>query len=216
MSKIILIFTLTAMAVSARAQSIFGLSGGVNFSHFTTTFENTGVTKRKIMGVFTGVYFDIERTEKTAIRPELHFIQKGFIRETPLGDRLYRLNYLDLAVLFKYRFVNLNKRPKKRKQLHAYLMAGPFLGYSGSGKIKNTETGETFPYDFNGGVSLKHMDAGMTFAGGLELPIGNGYLVTDLRYNLGILRLNTYGSSGDAIKNYGIIPNIGYGFLLGR
>lgn len=214
--SILLPLLLTAIAFPARAQHIFGLRGGVNISHFTTTFDNTGVTSRKTLGALAGIYFDIKRTERTAIRPELHFIQKGFIRETPFGDRIYRLNYLDLAVLFKYRFTNINNSPKKRKQFHAFLLTGPYLGYAGSGKIKHKETGKTTPYDFGGGVSLKHADAGITFAGGFELPVGHGYLVTDLRYNLGLLPLNTYGSKDDAIKTYGIILNLGYGFLLGR
>ncbi len=216
-SKVILPIILGAIAVSAQAQSIFGLKGGVNIAYVTKTRDgNSGVTNRKIIGAAAGFYFDIARTDNIAIRPELNFIQKGFIRETPFGDRIYRLNYFDLAVLFKYRLANLNSSPKKRKQLHAYLLGGPFLGYAGSGKITAAESGETFPYDFNGGVSLSHMDAGVVFAGGLELPIGKGYLVTDLRYNLGLLPLSNSSSASGVIKHHGFIANVGYGFLLGR
>ncbi len=187
-SRIILLIMLVFQAVAAQAQSILGFKGGVNAAYVTKTKDrNSGVTSRKIIGASAGFYFDIEITDNTAIRPELNFIQKGFIRETPLGDRVYRLNYFDLAVLFKYRLANLNNHPKKRKQIHAYFLAGPFTGYSGSGKITATESGETYPYDFNGGVSLSHFDGGVVIAGGLELPLGKGYVVTDIRYNLGLL-----------------------------
>lgn len=205
------------LVLDTQAQNLFGMKGGVNIAYVTTSRDaGGGVSNRKITGGVTGLYFDFEKTDNIAIRPEFNFIQKGFIRETPFGDRIYRLNYFDLAVLFKYRFTNINNSPKKRKQLHIFLLAGPFVGYSGSGKITATETGKTFPYNFNGGVSLIHQDAGLVFASGLELPVGKGYLVTDFRYNLGLLPLTNSSSSNGVVKNHGFIASAGYAFLISK
>ncbi|MBI1227054.1 MAG: outer membrane beta-barrel protein [Bacteroidetes bacterium] len=216
-SNFILPILLGALAVSVQAQSILGFKGGANLAYVSHSKDDGGgVTNRKIWGVSAGFYVDIDRSKRTAIRPELNFIQKGFIRQTPLGGRIYRLNYYDLAVLFKYSFVNIDDNRKKKMQFHACLLVGPFVGYSGAGKITIMENGKTSPYKFNGGVSLRHADAGMVFAGGVELPLGPGYLVTDLRYNLGLLPLSGSSSPNGVIRNHGIILSAGYGFLLGR
>jgi hypothetical protein len=210
-------FTLCLLCFTFQSQSqtYSGLRGGVNIAHVTHSKDGGGgVSNRKITGAVAGLYFDFGVKDNMAIRTELNFIQKGFIRETPFGDRIYRLNYFDLATLFKYRFVNFNNSPKTRKQLHVYLLAGPFLGYSGSGKIIAVEDGEKWPYDFGGGVSLSHADVGMVCAGGIEIPLGKGHLVTDIRYNLGLLPLTNEQSPNGVIKNHGIIFSAGYALRL--
>ncbi len=208
---------LLCFTLQAQAQTYFGLRGGVNIAHVSHSKDDGyGVTNRKITGAVTGLFIDFKSKNNLNFRTELNFIQKGFIRATPLGDRIYRLNYFDLAMLFKYRFVNINNSPKTRKKLHAYLLAGPFLGYTGSGKIIDKDDGDKRPYDFGGGVSLSHADIGMAFAGGLEIPLGKGHLVTDIRYNLGLLPLTNEQSSNGVIKNHGIIFSAGYMLRLSR
>lgn len=212
-----IMFCLLCFPLAVQAQTYFGLRGGINIAYVSHSKDGGGgVTNRKITGAVSGVYFDFGVKNNMAIRTELNFIQKGFIREIPLGDRIYRLNYFDLATLFKYRFVNVTTNPKSKKQLHAYTLTGPFVGYSGSGKIISKDDGEKWPYDFDGGVSLSHADAGMVFAGGIEIPLGRGHLVTDIRYNLGLLPLTNSQSPNGVIKHHGIIGSAGYVLRLGR
>jgi hypothetical protein len=54
----------------------------------------------------------------------------------------------------------------------------------------------------------------MVCAGGIEIPLGKGHLVTDIRYNLGLLPLTNEQSPNGVIKNHGIIFSAGYALRL--
>lgn len=200
--------------LSAQAQSYLGLRGGVNFANVPTT-EDGGITKERIAGAIAGLYFDVKVNDKIAIQPEFNYVQKGFVRVVGKPFHyVYRLNYLEWNVLFKYRISNINNSVKKKKRINAYLLAGPYYGWAFSGKRKNrvldTTDDEVFHF-------VKRGDTGLIGGGGIERPMGvGGNLIIDIRYNFGILPIDDWNLYDGKIKNHGILITVGYAFQLGR
>ena len=200
---------LLCFTLQAQAQTYFGLRGGVNFANVPTT-EKGGVTKERIACPVADLYFDIRINDKIAIQPEFSFVQKGFVRQPSSHFYyVYRLNYLEWDVLFKYRILNINNSQKSKKKINAYLLAGPYFSRAVSGKEKNRNFGEPerLPPDFS---FLRRFDAGLLGGGGIEVPLGAGNLIIDLRYNFGLLHIEDWQFTEESIQNHGIIVSAGY------
>lgn len=212
--KISFVLLIVSCSFILKSQTYFGYKGGVNFANVSTT-EDGAITNGRIIGAHIGLYFDFEVKNIIAIQPELNFIQRGFRRNFST-DALYRLNYFDLAVLIKYKFKNLTKSKKKRKKINGYIVIGPFIEKTWSGKVKNLKTGKKRDYDFSKGAGLvkAQEDLGLVFGGGIGKKIGRGEVILDFRYTIGFVDINdNYLLEGD-INNQGIICSLGYIFKI--
>jgi hypothetical protein len=217
MIKTILTLWLLYCTLLMQAQSFFGLRGGVNIAHVPTT-QKTGITKERIACPTADLYFDISVNDKIAIRPEFNFVQKGFV-QVQQNDRFYyvfRLNYLEWNVLFKYRMLNINQSQKPKKRINAYLLAGPYYGWAISGKRTNRNFGDPTQLRTEDFLFLRRHDAGLLGGGGVEIPLGVGNLILDLRYNFGLFHIEQFAFTEESMQNHGIIVSTGYAFRLGR
>ena len=87
-----------------------------------------------------------------------------------------------------------------------YVMAGPTFGYLLSAKQDETDIKD----------DVKSIDFGLTFGGGVSLPMGNNTVFVEGRYTLGLSDINDdSGPDADKIKTKGIQIMAGITFSLG-
>ncbi|WP_177205795.1 porin family protein [Paenimyroides ummariense] len=133
-------------------------------------------------------------TSRFSVQPEINFTNKGMAYYIVDGitTEEFNINYLELPVLLKF---NLGL---------AYINAGPSIALKlGNQKYPVAEFG-----------SLKKIDFGMQFGGGLAIPVGMGKFIVDVRYYHGLMNISEF--EGAEIKTRGIITTVGYAVPLGR
>lgn len=218
-----LIFRYTAMlcllfcAIQVKAQTYLGFRGGVNFANVTNNANKGRVTDERIIGILAGAYIDAGISDHISIQSEFGFIQRGFTRRISSSDKLvYKLSYLDLDVLFKYSLRNINKNPRSRKWANANLLVGPYSGWALSGRIADKDDDAVKPVDFMEDFGLIRLDLGLLAGVGLEIPVGNGYLIFDLRYHFGLMPITEFHVYNEGHKNRGIVASAGYALQIGR
>ncbi|MFD1294073.1 porin family protein [Lutibacter holmesii] len=109
MKKIILSVSILLLAItSINAQASFGIKGGVNFASILNENIN-GVKGRTSFNV--GLVAEVETSYSTAVQVELLYSGQGFkyngggiIGGVEALEDTYRLDYLNLPVVFKYYF----------------------------------------------------------------------------------------------------------------
>ncbi len=179
-------FFLLALLVSvgASAQTIIPKVGGT-FSNFAFSDDIKdglfGLDPKFKLGFQLGVGYEIAVAESFAIQPELLFTQKGAMIEES-GDKVtFTLNYLELPIMFKYKFSNF------------YVNAGPYFAYGLGGKVKVKPDGgsdESYKIKFGDEPSNGSDDFYLDNALDFGFQIGGGVLVMekiiiDLRYGYG-------------------------------
>ncbi|QHS60231.1 porin family protein [Chitinophaga agri] len=176
MKKLILSVMLAACAAfTAKAQTLsFGVKGGLTISKLTQ-FNDSKVRP----SVYAGGFANIAFTESIALQPELLYSGQGTKYE-PLNQTItYRLNYINIPVMFQYRIVP-----------EFFLEAGPQLGFMVAGK---THAGKV-TIDISD--DTKAVDFGLGFGLGYQFPVGLG---VSARYMFGLT--NVFERSLDDNKN---------------
>jgi outer membrane protein with beta-barrel domain len=147
-----------------------GLKGGANFSNFTGG-NFSQVSKSTYVGFMGGAYLGFLIGDHFSIQPEVLFSSEGARIDAGLGKQDYKVNYITVPVLAKYRFTG-----------GFYVEAGPQVGF---------KTGESVP---NSTINHFAKDLDLSIDGGIgyQSPIGLGIGV---RYTAGISKVGDYDGS---------------------
>jgi hypothetical protein len=176
MKKTILSVMLFACwAFTAHAQQLsFGVKGGLTLAKLTE-FNDAKVRP----SIFAGGFANIAFNESMSLQPELLYSGQGTKYE-PLNQMItYRLNYINIPVMFQYRIVP-----------EFFLEAGPQLGFMVAAK---THAGKV---TVDIGDDTKAVDFGLGFGLGYQFPAGVGIAA---RYMFGLT--NVFERSLDDNKN---------------
>ncbi|QHT69369.1 PorT family protein [Rhodocytophaga rosea] len=199
MNKIYLLYILF-MLLCTKAEAQISLVPRVGLTFSTVAFENNIWEDRKIVTGFTagvGVNYSLTGDNFLSIQPEIIYTQKGFAAKgsflTVDYDGTYRLNYLELPLLLKLSFGN--------ETIHAYVNAGPSVGYLLNGRVRGSSNllGTTAsidePIEFTetpNTLDITELDANRIEVSA-NAGIGIGYLISekatlflDIRYSLGV------------------------------
>ncbi|GEM_PF-700426 len=224
-----LIIALIFSISSASAQVSFGVKGGIGVS--TVSLSDQLSESYTMDGRFTihgGGFINYGFGGRFAIQADVLYSQKGGTlkdREMILlnlpdgGQALGRLeseqnlNYLDIPIVFQYRF--------RGRSLTPYVSAGPQFSFGLGGKSTLKFDSDTHPMqdpsqDINFGSAnaddFKGFDFGISLGGGAELELTSGALTFDLRAGLGLSNMDPQGRDAFGTKNRAFTFSIGYKF----
>jgi hypothetical protein len=219
MKKILFSLLFSFIAFSA-AQAQFGIKGGISLGTMAQEgagYSRSDVESKSIIGPVVGITYEMNIADIISIQPELLYTQLGSKNKYDLlGSNLennYRINYLELPVLAKVKFGNMD-----RESMGFYIAAGPWLGYALNGKQKvistgllNTTTERDFTFDDED--DAKRLNYGMIGAAGVTF----GRAALDLRYNYGFNNLldadaNNNNDNKPVLQTRGIALTLGYSF----
>lgn len=197
----------------AKAQAVFGVKAGPDFSSIATKTNGTAgskLTSNGLIGLEAGVYAEIPAAKQIVIQPALLYDGKGGKYNIGGGYvQTERFNYLMIPVdvLFKPEMPNGSGA--------WYLGAGPYLAYAISGKISDTQNSSDNidPFkNYGNGAQLNRFDAGAQVQLGYEMATG---LNIGLDASLGLMNIAAHGNLNHATRNTSFALTIGYTFLSG-
>jgi len=213
---------------TASAQVQLGFRAGANWGAVSKPefMNNLSPTFRLSPGPTGAVFLEIPVSERVSIRPEVQYIQKGFMLnqqlnldlgnfKLPLGARVsYQTHYVEVPVLAK---INLNEGP-----MQVYLLAGASAGYVVDGRVRTRASGlvRTQPFDIPmnlGAWATNRWD--FSGIGGLGLSTefsGGSKLFAEARYQHGFSRQYDLPIIQLPIRNRGVNVSLGYSFPLGN
>jgi len=177
MKKIIFsLFLLAAIQTNAQHFEL-GAKAGVNISNFTGGDFST-VEKESLIGYHVGGFISFFMGNNVAIQPEVLLSTAG--AKIGVGNQTedYKLTYLNVPVMLKYRFVQ-----------GFYLEAGPQIGFKVGDNLPDQTTD-----DF-----AKSMD--LSIAGGLGYHFKMG-LGIGARYTAGISKVGDFDASQGANPDF--------------
>jgi hypothetical protein len=205
MKKLILataVLLATGANVLARTPQ-FGVKLGGNLS--------TAITKPDVEwlkfnpGFQVGLTLDYELSPNVYLLSGLEVVQKGFKIELEGLTATSSPVYLQIPVLFGYKF-DVGGKARLVPQ------AGPYLAYGLGGKITMKDSSgvnESEEYDYFGDDNnARKFDIGLTVGAGLEL----GRIGVNLGYSLGLLNISDAESDGNWSKNSNLFLSVGYKF----
>ena len=209
------------VSASAEKSSYLGSKGGLNLAKVSTDgFDFDGVVIENLTsrtGLVAGAFGSFGIAENLSIQTEVLFSQKGAKFDTSMTvqgitadvELLFKLDYIEVPVLLKYSIpVQGSIRPN--------LFCGPALAIKSVSKLKVTASAlgqsasETIDIE-----DVKSTDFGVVFGGGLDIVVGNGRIVLDGRYTLGMSSIDD-SSDNEDIKNRAISVTAGYAFPIGQ
>lgn len=204
-----LIILAVLLCGNAWARPIFGVKAGLNLANASE--DPDGASNQIKLGFLFGGTgeFSLSKTNTTTIRLELLYAQKGWKESATLYYP--NLGYVDyegtvsvdelvVAPFLVLRFPSGGVTP--------FIQGGPELGFKLSGKVKAEIAGLSASEDIQNWSSTNF---GINIGGGIAVPAGQGEVVFDARYNLGLT--NMYTGSGDyTVKTNGIQFLVGYNF----
>lgn len=167
-----------------------GIVGGLNLASmdFPNSQEPDDQETTIISRFGAGIVFDLQFSEHLYAHIQPMYLQKGCkIQEgnDPVNQPEGRIisAAVELPVLIQYRFGS-NVRP--------YLMAGPSFGYNLNSQIEFELTGLSFEGDMKDVTEV--FDLGISFGGGVQVPLGFGQIFLEGRYTHGLLNQRKTGS----------------------
>jgi hypothetical protein len=187
-------------AAGAQAQAPgFGIKGGMTLANLTGDTE--GLDSKT--GFMIGGFAAFPMGESMSLQPEIYYVEKGAKETVQVGvgeavrnvDVKYKLNYIDIPILFKYTMAGEGAR------LH--LLAGPSIGFNTTAKITAEGQEEDFK-DF-----IKSTDFGLVFGAGVNFQ----KFLVEARYNLGLTNINDDPEfPDDSVKNSAWNFLVGFNF----
>jgi len=159
--KKILILPLLVISTGLFAQGFqLGIKGGVNISNFSGSGSASDVKKKALVGFHAGGMINLMFGSNASIQPEVLFSSQGAKYENAGEEQNFKVSYLTVPVLFKYRFNG-----------GFYLEAGPQVGFKLSDNTTNRSV-ESFANDLDVAV-----DAGLGYHSSSGFGIGGRYVV---------------------------------------
>lgn len=212
-------------APSSFAQVQVGIRGGANwgFASKPAFLGSLTPTLHPSAGPTGALFLDIPLSDRLSFRPEVSYVQKGFVvRESldinlggfnlPIGARIaYQSQNIEIPLLLK---VNLSDGP-----VQPYIIAGPSVSYALDGRVRTRATAlfttQPFDVDLNYGSMLNRWDVGAVGGLGLAMNAGAGTFFIEGRYTHGFTRQVQVPVVNVDVRNRGIAASIGYSFPIG-
>ena len=222
-TKIFLTIAAVLYIQHAEAQVSLGVKLGVNVADTRVDglIDNLIADQTKYSGYTAGIMAEIPITDALSFRPELNYIQKGFVVaqsfdvnllgiDMPIGAKAKtRINYVEMPLLMKYTYGN--------DQASVYAIAGPNIAYATSASLRPVAS---IIIDFNlprvdinlGNDIYNRMELSGVLGAGGEVKAGHGKIFSDVRYNLGFTNMLNNPIVDLRIKNQGFNITAGYAY----
>lgn len=208
------------------AQVQVGFRGGANFGLVSTPAAMSGFSSvlKPSPGLTGALFLDIPLSDLFSFRPELAYVQKGFmVREglnlnvggvnLPIGAKVsYQSQDIEVPLLLKLNLTDGAVQP--------YLIAGPAVSYAADGRIRTRATGlfssQPIDIDLNYGSTLNRWDISGVVGAGLAMDAGRGKLFGEVRYEQGFSRQVQVPVINANVRNRGVAVSLGYSFPIGN
>ncbi|MBN1984426.1 MAG: PorT family protein [Chitinivibrionales bacterium] len=212
-----LFITLTANHYLYSSQMGFQVKMGINIASMygaemdeLKNEQNFKKTDRK--GFASGIALEIPNLtsmELLIFQPELFISSKGV--SYSYNDMIFeksgsrKLTYFEVPLLCKI------QTQAKPVSLNFYSGLSPSISMKSVYELKTSSTSNTTTSDL---IDETHtFDFGIPFGGGIDIDIGSGRVIIDLRYTIGIF--DVYNNEANTIKNGVISLCFGYGIFIG-
>ncbi|MFC1800042.1 porin family protein [Candidatus Eisenbacteria bacterium] len=213
-SRIVVLVMLLVFAVAVGVQAegagivAKGIKAGINIAGHRGS--DTDDHHKSRTGFIGGGFLTYMFTPALGLQPELLYSQKGFKWEDGDWKETGKFTYLEIPVLVKYMIpMDGAVMPNLYAGVApAFLMSAKVDwedNYSGMGVI----LGDSGTDDYKDDSSS--FDIGLVFGGGVNFSAGEGLLMFDVRYTMGMIDVPDVEEDYD-IKNKAITIMAGYGF----
>ncbi|MEZ0538270.1 porin family protein [Fibrella arboris] len=219
-------FTVAALLVSSSsfAQVQVGVRGGVNWGTVSepSLMKNLPVQPELSPGPAAAIFLDVPITDRVSFRPEVGYVQKGFVLregtsldlgiiDIPIGARMaYQTQSVQTGLLFK---ANLTDGP-----VQPYIFGGPAVGYTFDGRIRTRATAlfttKNMDVDLDFGNTLNPWDISAVGGLGLSADTGTGKFFVEARYDYGLTRQLQVPLVNLPVRNRSVGVSLGYAFTL--
>lgn len=207
----VLMFTGVA-TVPALTLTELGAKGGFVMAD---VYGNDATNLGPEYGLAAGGFAAVDINRQVRLQPELWYVQKG--TETDEGNDDYKINlaYLEMPILLRWMI-------PREGALKPSLFVGGAAAYRLSAKVIGCVQDSTVDADADDCV--EDMDFSAIVGGGLDIELGSGRVVTDVRYTLGLLSfwndadgapIDFPGDDTD-IKNGVFSITVGYALQIGE
>lgn len=194
MKKLLALFAVIALTLSAASAQDFCLRAGMNLANHIG--DNDTYRQVKV-GLNAGVTVDFELLDDFYFRPGALFTMKG--GRTNKGDDVYKnQNYLEVPLFFAYK-VDVNR------SFAIDFQTGPYLAVGLFGKTKNkTRKTDWKSFKHDGNNAVHRFDFGWNVAAGVDVD----QFYFGFGYEFGFLKL--YDNDNWKPKNGCFMFNFGY------
>ncbi len=195
MKRIIVAVVAVAAAVmflAPQASHAAGLKGGVELGLNYSTFMGSDATDAKSKAGFAiGGFLNVGFTDLISLQPELLYTQKG-----ASDSQTTNISYLEIPILVKFSFLT-------DKKVSPNVFVGPSLAF-----LLAADTGGP---DISS--NLNGFDYGAVIGAGVNIGLGGGALIVNLRYDYGLADIakEVAGRQPD-VKNGALSLMVGYQF----
>lgn len=166
-----LLLTVGVVANQAKAQTGFGIRGGVNFANLNDVDDRPDSRTGLMAGIYTNFLIP---NSPVVIQPEVLYTQKGY----EVGDNAVKLDYIEVPVLAKFNFITDGS-------VTPNVYFGPYLGinvsaeadtdpFGGDVDIDDAVNTTDFGVVVGGGVNFGRIDLGVRYGAGLTEVFDEG------------------------------------------
>jgi opacity protein-like surface antigen len=197
MKKLFTVLVLVMLVASfAAAQDVTGVGPKVQLNMANLSGDIADAMSSKMALKFgVGGFVTVSLIPELDLQGEILFNQKG-AKADPDFD--LTLSYLDINILAKYPITI------EGSDIKPAVFAGPQIGILVSGSADP------------GGVDVKDdfesLDYGLIVGAGVTIPIEDGAIVADVRFNLGLANIQKTNGSIQSTQNQVISLSVGYAF----
>jgi hypothetical protein len=178
--------TASAQVAAALPPARFGIIAGINLAKLGGEDVDNADNRTGFVG---GIVASFPMAPNFAIQPELTFSMKGAKGRDASTDGTFKMNYIELPVLFRFDVPTTGTTKP-------FLLAGPAIAFQTGCDISGTDQGTTVTLSckdlsdqFAGGTfDPKSFDVGTMFGGGLAFDAGGRTMTIGVRYNLGLMK----------------------------
>ncbi len=205
----LLVFAVSAVTYAGGGITAKGVKAGINLAtHGGGDADEHHKNRTAFIG---GGFLTYALMNMLVVQPEVLFSMKGYKWEHGGSKWTGKYNYLEIPILFKYQI-------PMEGSIRPNLFAGPAPAFLLSAEEEweysdHNGIGFTNGDDHSGTTDVKDdtnsFDFGLIFGGGVDIDMGSGMLVFDVRYNLGLTKIDSRDDPND-IKNQVISIVAGY------
>lgn len=192
----------------------FGFKLGANLTYLSGDDAENMDSKTTLC---FGGFLTYSVNELFAIQSELLYVEKG--------AELYHNSYYDITMDYDLAYIEIPvlarfNMPAQNSDIKPNVFFGPVFSINTEAEAEIKVEGpvdllgETYDYSESGTVDISDevasIDIGLIFGVGIEIPAGNGAVIFDVRYNLGLQ--DVYDEGDIDLKNRVISFMVGYRF----
>jgi hypothetical protein len=209
-TRIVLVVAIAVLLLNCNVmmgQVKFGMKGGMNIetqSELGQLWDNDEINT----GFFVGAILEYPFNSKLSVQTEVNFQRKGEKSNQKVNgintDISKNLDYINVPLLIKG---NWNSELGLGENWNLFGYTGPYYGYLVSANYKVKANGSTENTNITDD-SIKN-DWGMVFGGGISHSLAKGSIFADLRYDMGLYKIDRDDSD---LRNKSLSLCIGYNF----